>query len=244
MKNLLIFLMSVLIITACNDNKIQSEKNDDTKIEQEKSDLKNEQIKQDTISKDTEEPKEETVQNNIKIDEISSIPLDTLLSFNSAEELKKVFGEENIKNSTGYYPEGMGEYNNTLLFPDTKNQVEFIWTNEKDYSELSNIVLSQKNTDWKTKEGITIGTTLKELEKINEKSFIFSGFDWDYSGMTNFSGGYLTKRHISAYLEYPGGVVPNDEYDALIGDVTIDSKSEIAQKVNPVIAILSIGKNE
>jgi hypothetical protein len=35
---------------------------------------------------------------------------------------------------------------------------------------------------WRTTYGITLGTTLLELERINRKPFRLAGFDWDYSG--------------------------------------------------------------
>jgi hypothetical protein len=35
---------------------------------------------------------------------------------------------------------------------------------------------------WRTTYGITQGTTLLELERINRKPFRLAGFDFDYSG--------------------------------------------------------------
>jgi len=165
--------------------------------------------------------------------------LDSLLTFDSEAELRKVFGD-NIKRSVGYYPEGMGEYPNTLLFPGTKNEVQFVWLDDSiSFSGLAYINISGQETEWQTKEGITLGTKLKELEKLNQKPFTFYGFGWDYSGMTNWDEGHLFDRKVSVNLGYPGETVP-PEYEGLLGDHEMRSDSELAQKANPIVCEITI----
>jgi hypothetical protein len=176
-----------------------------------------------------------------KINEIIRIDfsLDSLLKFDSETELKNVFGDK-IKRSTGYYPEGMGEYQNTLLFPGTKNEVEFVWLDDSiTFSGLAYINLSGQGTDWKTREGITLGTKLKELEKLNQKPFTFYGFGWDYSGMTNWDEGHLYDRKVFVNLGYPSETIP-PEYEGLFGDQEMRSDSELAQKANPVVCVITM----
>ena len=135
-------------------------------------------------------------------------PLDSLLSFDSEEALKKVYGKH-VKRAVGYYPEGMGEYVNTLLFPDSKNQVEFVWEDDSlKYNKLQFIRISGKNTDWKTKEGITIKTDMKTLETLNKQPFSFFGLEWDYAGAIDWKDGYLAKRNIFGNLAYPNDSMP------------------------------------
>jgi hypothetical protein len=161
-------------------------------------------------------------------------PLDSLLTFDSEAALKKVFGEH-VKRSVGYYPEGMGEYKNTLLFPDSKNQVEFVWEDDSlHYNKLQYIRLSGRNTDWKTKEGITIGTNMKDLEVFNKQPFAFFGLEWDYSGAIDWKDGYLDERNIFGSLAYPADSMPEEFLD-LLGDHTIESASKIAQKANLIL---------
>lgn len=161
-------------------------------------------------------------------------PLDSLLSFDSEAALKKVYGEY-VKRSVGYYPEGMGEYSNTLLFPDSKNQVEFVWEDDSlQYNKLQYIRLSGEQTDWKTKEGITIGTDMKTLETLNKRPFAFFGLEWDYSGVIDWKDGHLAERNIFGSLAYPTDSMPAEFMD-LLGDHTIESSSEIAQKANLIL---------
>lgn len=183
-----------------------------------------------------EAAKENIIEKSIVTKDVSKIdyPLDSLLSFNSEAALKKVFGES-VKRSVGYYPEGTGEYTTTLLFPDSKNEVEFVWEDDSiHYNKLQYIRLRNKNTDWKTKEGITIGTDMKTLETLNKQSFAFFGLEWDYAGAIDWKDGHLAERNIFGNLAYPTDEMPEEFLD-LIGDHTFESSSEIAQKANLIL---------
>lgn len=183
-------------------------------------------------------PKDDITNSAFKID----FPLDSLLSFDSEEALKRVFGEA-VKRSIGYYPEGMGEYTHTLLFPDSKDEVAFVWEEDSvNLKKLQYIKVFGKHTDWKTKEGITIGTTIKELELLNKKPFTFFGLGWDYAGSINWVDGYLDTRGISGSLAYLNGEIPK-EFEGLLGDHEIESSSEIAQEAALVLGELIMRRN-
>lgn len=168
-------------------------------------------------------------------------PLDSLLSYNSEDELKRVFGND-VKRSIGYYPEGMGEYQNTLLYPGTRNEVEFVWLDDSvNFTGLIYVKVSGKRTGWRTSEGITLGTTLKELEHLNKRPFAFYGFGWDYSGMVDWRDGHLFERKIFVSLDYPGESIP-PEFDGLLGDQKMQSNAELAQKANPVVCEIEMRK--
>ncbi|MBP2831845.1 hypothetical protein J8281_06550 [Aquimarina sp. U1-2] len=69
-------------------------------------------------------------------------------------------------------------YNNSLLFPGTKNQVEFIWEEDSlHFNTLLSFKIAGHQTEWKTKEGITLGNTIEELEVFNKKPFTFYGLE-------------------------------------------------------------------
>lgn len=164
--------------------------------------------------------------------------LDSLLKFDSEAALKAAFGDS-VKSSRGYLPEGEGTYPNTLLFPETGNEVVFVWDDTILLSKLSFIRIRGARSDWQTAEGIKLGTTLKELEKLNGKPFSFYGFGWDYSGFVNWQEGTLQKRKIGAQLMLPGETVPK-EFEALLGDQEMKSSDALAQKANPVVDGISM----
>lgn len=190
----------------------------------------------------------ETVDTEIIAPDKPSFVLDDLLVITSEADLKKTFGEENVKHSKGYYPEGLGEYENSLLFPGTPNEVEFVWQDDTlHFSGLAEIAIRAdregwENVDeiaWKTTDGIGVGTRLKELQDINKKPFEFGGFGWDYEGWTNWGDGYLSTKYLSITLNYPPEV-KMDKYPSLWGDVGLSSDSEIAQEANPIVYKISM----
>lgn len=170
-----------------------------------------------------------------------NISLDDLLKVNSEAELISKFNS-NTKRSIGYLPEGMGEYPNTILFAETKNEVEFVWNDTIKFENLNFIRITKKNTDWKTKDGITIGTSLIDLEKLNGKPFKFLGFDFDGHGwIFSWENGSLHNRKLDVYLDYN----PDKDgrlYDSLTGDQQILSNSKFAQKANPIVQRIELKK--
>lgn len=174
----------------------------------------------------------------IVIDDDIAFPLDSLLKFNSEEELRSAFGD-NVKRSIGYMPEGMGKYSNSLLFPGSKNEVEFIWKDTLNFADLLEINVLRENADWATSDGIRIGTSLRELEVSNQKPFSFYGFGWDYSGTVNWEQGHLSDRRIFVCLGYLQDQ-SSPQYDSLTGDQVIRSDSALSQRANPVVVQLGM----
>jgi hypothetical protein len=88
----------------------------------------------------------------------------------------------------GMYGEGV------VLFPDNpKRRVEIYWEKEFDLKRPAYIRIDGDSTgvsDWKTADGLTIGTPITEVQKLNGKAFDLSGFGWDYGGfVTDWKGG-------------------------------------------------------
>jgi len=130
----------------------------------------------------------------------------------------------------------------TVIFPRSKNEFEFIWKDDSlDFNELLEVKVRKENTDWKTKEGITIGTNLQTLEKLNKKPFLFYGFEWDYVGMVNWNGGYFFNRNMTVSMALPETVKFFD-YEKLLGNSEFKSSSTMAQKVNSTVCELSLIK--
>jgi hypothetical protein len=94
-----------------------------------------------------------------------------------------------------YLVEGMmGE--GVVLFPDEPRRTAYIyWDPEVDAKRPALVRITGDTTgvsDWKTTDGITIGTPITEVERLNGQPFEISGFGWDYGGMViNWNGGKL-----------------------------------------------------
>ena len=111
-----------------------------------------------------------------------------LLCFNSHEYLAGFFGAANVKKDLYYFFEN--EFKRcSVLFGNSSRQVVFIWNDEDNYRQLSNILISNiihtqssrtfdgviSINEWQLKNGIYPGMTLKELLKINEEDFEIYG---------------------------------------------------------------------
>jgi hypothetical protein len=89
--------------------------------------------------------------------------------------------------------------------------------------------------------GITIGTTLRELEKINGAPFQLAGFEWDYSGtVTSWGAGKLKDEFAGSYdvtIRLGGKLDSLSEQESLsvLGDKDFPSNNGVMQKLNPRI---------
>jgi hypothetical protein len=100
---------------------------------------------------------------------------------------------QNAKVDTIYIIDGMYD-EGVVLFPDNpRRRVEIYWDKLNNPKLPAYIRIEGDSTgrsDWKTSDGITIGTPLADLQKLNGKAFDISGFGWDYGGfVTDWKGG-------------------------------------------------------
>jgi hypothetical protein len=162
-----------------------------------------------------------------------------LNSHTTHEDLIRVFGVANLEEQDGI--DGMSgdtEYG-TVIFPkDTERTIEILWQTSDKKVPIRLTIRGQKSK-WKADRGISLGTSLNELEQLNGRSFRLTGFAWDYSGtITSWEGGSLDSD-----LQAPGGVVlrldaPMDklteaESRQIQGDGEFSSRHPIMKKLNP-----------
>jgi len=96
-------------------------------------------------------------------------------------ELRKIYGNKNVK----LYEVDVGEgdvVEGTIVFPNTNKELTIEWKSK--HKDPERITIYRADTKWITNNGITIGTTLEEMEKINGGIFKLTGFGWDYPGRT------------------------------------------------------------
>lgn len=147
-------------------------------------------------------------------------------------DLIKFFGQKNIKRETRDYAEGTETYNCTIIFPGTPNEIVVKWKEGKDYVEPEFLDLWGEKTKWKLDNGISLGTPLNELVKLNGADFTFSGLGWDYGGIPDFGKGKLNNQCYSLRIDgEPIGRVSYKDNKKILGDgVTVSTKSAIVKK--------------
>ena len=155
--------------------------------------------------------------------------------------IKYVYGEKQTKRQEIGLGEGemtMG----TIVFPNTSEELIVEWTVEDPYKTISRIRIEKEATKWKSKEGITIGTSLEELIKLNGKDFSFYGFEWDYSGSLNSWEGGKINPDLKVVLtpDNPAAIFP-----ALIGELSFSSNHPKAKaaKLKVSALIIEMAKN-
>lgn len=75
-------------------------------------------------------------------------------------DIKKLYGENNIARVD------RGDVK-TVVFPNSDRELEIAWKKGWDFKKLETAII--RKGDWKTAEGIGIGTTIDELNTINGK---------------------------------------------------------------------------
>jgi hypothetical protein len=104
---------------------------------------------------------------------------------------------------------------------------------------------------WKTRYGIGLGTSLKDLEKINRRPFRLAGFNWDYGGtVLSWSDGFLEKDFGSngdkkAFFRLSADHSHLADTNLVQGDRDFSSGHPVMQTINPSIyqMVFTFGQN-
>lgn len=162
--------------------------------------------------------------NNLAANDWLCIPFQRvgpITSATTASELIELFGEENVQRRLIPGAEGAEYYNVSVVYPDTPNQLIIFWQNNRYDGVPQSVSVRQAGTAWTTVYGITVGTSLEELNRINGQPFTIRGFGWDYGGyVTAWNDGTLAAVQGITLRLRPAMKLPQDFY----GDgVKVDS---------------------
>lgn len=145
-------------------------------------------------------------------------------------DLVKAFGAANVKDAK--IPVGEGETTpGVVVFPkDPKRRLEITWVKSK---RVGDIRFTGQSSLWHTADGITLGTTLAQLQELNGVPFKFSGFGWDYGGtVLSWEKGKLEKSLKNVWLTLDPSAEASD-YQGVIGDGSFLS-SDVLKKSLPI----------
>lgn len=154
----------------------------------------------------------------------------------SREEVLAAYGDS-ARVEDIYLVEGMtGE--GVVIFPDNpRNRIEVYWDPEIDPLRPVLIRIKGEGADWKTTHGITVGTSIAEVEKANGKPFLLSGFDWDYGGRaTNWNDGKLNNNLGLQFGYNAEGEMP----EGISGDVELSSDLPALKQIGVAVTVLEL----
>ena len=134
-----------------------------------------------------------------------------------------------------------GDWPSTTLWDnDPDKRVTVFWGPQKSIFKM--MVAGRPPTVWKTKEGITLGTTLKELQALNGKPFTvyaFTGKRWGQISDWG-EGGALKKAlpgvTIALTMNVPGyNGLSGEQKEALEKEGKLKSDDPMMQALNPEV---------
>jgi len=168
-------------------------------------------------------------------------------------ELQKVFGRLAVKDKIGV-GEGVDEPGLVIYPGDPARRLEITWNDEQPpHPAIIFICPGDDNRAcrWHTASGISIGTTLRELERINGRPFEMVGWGSDVGGnVTSFQEGRLEKELNVALkltllprIDRNGDYVPKlsaREFSEVEGEKSLRSNHPVLQKLNPHVGALRL----
>ncbi len=119
----------------------------------------------------------------------------SIFSRDSSEaDLRARFGATNVTTAPVPWGGAEGDYNEgTVLFAETTDaRVEILWKERNARRTPEWVSVRGKHSRWRSAGGITLGTDLLTIEKLNRRPFRLIGFGSDVSGtVMSWSGGRL-----------------------------------------------------
>jgi hypothetical protein len=163
----------------------------------------------------------------------------SIISTSSEADLAKHFGGAAVKLIRVELGEGETTPG-TVLFPDdSSRRAEIIWQDTVGRSRPSRLVLRGSRSRWTVGPNISLGTSLKDLERINGRPFTLAGFGWDYAGVvTEWGGGALDSAlaGVRLYLDPGPSQYQSAPYSQVLGDRDYSSALPPMQQLNPRVA--------
>jgi hypothetical protein len=140
-----------------------------------------------------------------------------------------------------YVGEGFSEPGAVLFHDSPADRIEIVWSDGDKRARPRFVRVRSKSSRWKTADGITIGSDLKSIERINGRPFRLFGFGWDYSGsVSSWAGGSLERGEtpgclLRVALRPPGDGNWPAVWQQVVGDREFSSGHPAMQELNPQV---------
>lgn len=183
---------------------------------------------------------EEDISIDRKIIPNESVGLITSSTTKSA--LNKLYDKENIRETVIFSYEGIDIKGTEVIFDNTADNITIEWNDGNLTPKI--IRIENLNSNWKTKEGVGIGSTIKEVEKANGKPFTIYGYEIDaYLAGTvkNWNSGNLQGLNLQFKITKE---IPVEVYMEMIGDRGILSNNPLLEKAGLQVENITVGFNK
>ncbi len=164
-------------------------------------------------------------------------------SSTSEADLRRRYGSSAVENSRIQIGEGETAPGTVIYPADSLRRIEIIWRDTLARHRPARIILRGDQSKWQVSRGITLGTSLRELEQLNGRPFTLAGFGWDYAGaVTDWNKGALDSvlAGVMLYLDPGPTQYESAPYAQVLGDRDYSSALPAMQQLNPRVSQIFI----
>jgi hypothetical protein len=168
---------------------------------------------------------------------------DSLTATSSEAELQQRYGKAAVQSDRIQLGEGETTPGSVLFPADSLHRLEIVWHDTVTRSRPARLILHGSVSEWTVGPGISLGTSLQDLERLNRQPFTLAGFGWDYAGViTDWRGGALDSMIAGAklYLEPAPGQSESAAYAQVLGDRDYSSSLQPMQQLNPRVGTIFV----
>ncbi len=166
--------------------------------------------------------------------------LDEVLACGDLTGLITKYGASNVVSDTNWVM-GDDTLQGSIIYPHSTKQV-FVYYRE---GQIVDVTIRGEASEWKTNSGLFLGLPLTEVQKLNDKNFTLSGFNWAHGGeVVSWEGGKLANVHLATFSnasnQHEG--LSDVEYAQISGQTEFDVRHAAIQKLNPALDMISLIK--
>lgn len=166
-------------------------------------------------------------------------------------ELRALFGERQVRLEVIEIGEGFTRPGLVIHPNDPSRRLEIL-TAESGGGRIEEIRIRGGETMWRTERGITLGTTLSEIEALNGGPVTLTGFGWDYGGtildrrggglreLGGMEGGSVAGRTLLLRVEPAPGAREKPEYGEALGDRDFGSDHPAIRALEPRVYEMTV----
>jgi hypothetical protein len=168
--------------------------------------------------------------------QISSSGSGPLSATTSEADLRRHYGPSVVESTRIELGEGETAPGTVIYPADSLRRAEIIWQDTLARRRPARVILQGNQSKWQVSRGISLGTSLQELEQLNGKPFTLAGFGWDYAGVvTDWNGGALDSvlAPVKLYLDPGPAQYESAPYSQVLGDRDYSSALPAMQQLSP-----------
>jgi hypothetical protein len=163
----------------------------------------------------------------------------------SEAKLVELFGAANVKRVSFELEPGEAVPATTVFADDSTRRAVVLWRDPQTRVAPETVLIRGERTVWRTDKGITLGTPLATLRRLNGKPLTLTGFGPDLGGtVLDCNGGSLTEfgqdgprgivgRTLVVRVEPDPALRDTAAYQQAIGERELSSDSDAMRTLNP-----------